>query len=327
MPKRERGQRNPAGQRRAANSDLYVVVPSPSKSTSRKDNNDSTCCDDEILLPVQSQVLRILTRLQDTGYSTIALTHTIYGRPSENDQACVALPESLWTARPHGSDKNSAVIRLKILRRLHVVVENVSDVGLYSGASSPIQTLLDGYDLISVAPRNDAVFSAVCSSASSSSGSKSTRISNKRRSNSSSSKIDIITLEYNCPHYLPFKLRGMDIRAAVEQGRVALELPYGAALLNPKLRRSLIQTAQELQTVTAGMKTAMILFSSGPRQGDRINDVGPLAFRMPADLRNLLQTVLGFAPSVSSQAVDGTDALEMARRRRSGEGFKLSSTK
>ena len=108
-------------------------------------------------IKVQLQVKEIIDRLASTGFTQMALVHTIYGRPKPTeDRAEVALPSSLW-ASTHN--------KIRILRRLHVVLENQSDVGIYV-INGPSESLLNEYDLISLSPRNESTFQAACASAS-----------------------------------------------------------------------------------------------------------------------------------------------------------------
>lgn len=246
-------------------------------------------------LPQRVMVWRLLDRLESTGFSHAALTHTVYGRPTPNtDDAESALPDSLWKDRP--VTKGIKKANIKVLRRLHVVVENLVDVGRYNGPA------IDGYDLVSISPRNDAAFSAACSSA---------------------LAAQIITLDYTAGrggNQLPFKIGAVDVRAAIER-KAVFEIPYAPAILNRNQRKAIIQTCRELQVASLGV-TPQVLVSSGPRT-ERNFDAGPMALRMPSDVVNLLRTVMHFDEQVSSQALTmGPNfALEQSKRYRFGKSL------
>ena len=271
---------------------------------------EKTACDLMVALPkdsetkVQSQLLvqAVMKRLASTGYSHMALTYTIFGkpRPSE-DKSESALPSSLWSidVKEPSLKKRKIEVDLadiatrpaiKVLRRLHAILENLSDVGSYM-MNGPHADLLNQYDLISVAPRNEATFQSACASATAS---------------------DIITLDYSGSRglRLPYRIRPADVQAVVDR-EAAFEIHFSPALLTPKLRKALVQTCRELQTASLGKKP-LVLFSSGDRTVED-RDVGDMAFRLPGDLSNLMQVLLRFDPSTSTRAV-GPAALEVIQR-------------
>jgi len=244
-----------------------------------------TACDFWIPLPKEStsiHVQEIRRRLVETGYTHAALTHTVFGAPKkEQDQANTVLPDSLWMGNNgsgSGSGSGSGVSSssrsqtkrkekkisstsnepntkpvtsqssIRVLRRLHAVLENLADVAqyhkrrpdatatettnkitnMYSSAkninnnnnnSNPSAQILNDYDLVSIAPRNDAVFQSVCKTA---------------------HAADIIVLDYTV-RGLPFKIRPSDVRAALARHAV-FEIPYAPAILNRTLRKGLVQT-------------------------------------------------------------------------------------
>lgn len=237
------------------------------------------------------QIKEIIARLASTGYSQMALVHTIYGRPRPEDRAELAIPSSLWTsAYPHGNPG------ITILRRLHVVLENLSDVGIYV-CKGPHETMINEYDLVSVSPRNEAVFQSACSSA---------------------SAADIISLDYTIRGIrLPYKIRPVDAKAAIDR-QVAFEIPLAPALLHTKQRKALVQTSRELQRSCLGLKPT-VLVSSGDRTFEE-SDVGTMALRMPGDISNLLQTVLQFDVKTSQHAIkaSGMAIAQRAHSRRFG---------
>jgi len=260
---------------------------------------------------VQSQLLvqAIMNRLASTGYSHMALTHTIFGkpRPSE-DKSTTAIPVTLWSLdikepslKKRKTEVDAADIsppsKVKVLRRLHAILENLSDVGSYM-TSGPHAELINQYDLISVAPRNEATFQSACASA---------------------TAADIITLDYSGSRglRLPYRIRPADVQAVIDR-QAAFEVQFGPALLITKFRKALVQTCRELQTASLGKKP-LILFSSGDRcVEDR--DVGDMAFRLPGDLSNLMQVLLRFDTITSNKAVGpaGLEVIQRAEKRRWG---------
>jgi RNase P/RNase MRP subunit p30 len=283
--------------------------------------SSSEACDLMVLMPkdgsklqCQLQIKEIIQRLASTGFTRMALTHTIYGRPRPiEDRADVALPKALWiTSSGSGSasisstsDDNKEASKkrkrtengtssttgppIRVLRRLHAVLENLSDVGIYL-SNGPQASFLNDYDLVSVSPKSDATFQSACVSA---------------------TMADIITLDYTGRGFrLPFKIRPFDVQAVIDRG-AAFEIPFAPALLHSKQRKALVQTCRELQTSCLGKKP-LILFSSGDRTFEE-NDTGAMALRMPGDLTNLLQTVLHFDPATSIQAVR-TSSLRVLKR-------------
>jgi ribonuclease P/MRP protein subunit RPP1 len=288
------------------------------------DGNPSSgaACDMMVLLPndvsgleSQLQIKDIMNRLASTGFTHMALTHTIYGRPRPiEDRAEVAIPKSLWmgskdnaetTNNKEPSTKRQKTTNetssrkppLRVLRRLHAVLENLSDVGVYL-SNGPNASLLNEYDLVSVSPRNEATFQSACASA---------------------TVADIITLDYTTRGIrLPYRIRSSDVKAVIDR-QAAFEIPFAPALLHGKQRKALVSTCRDLQTSSLGTKPC-ILFSSGDRTFEE-SDVGAMAMRMPGDLSNILQTVLHFDPSTSLKAVgaSGLAVLKRAEDRRWGK--------
>ena len=289
-------------------------------------------CDFMVLLPTTKQasklqsrliIKEIMDRLVSTGFTHVALTHTIYGRPKPTeDRVNMAIPESLWmeaivtnasttatVAKSNGKacneparKRNKTTPPIKVLRRLHVVLENLSDVGAYvvsSSSTAPssigepsFADLIREYDMVSISPRNETVFQSIC---------KSTMVA------------DIITLDYTAGRgglRLPYKIRPIDIKSLVER-QVTVEIPFAPALLNNKQRKGLVQTCRELQMASLGIKPN-VLFSSGDRTFEDA-DVGAMAFRTPGDLSNLMQSVLGFDAAVSQKAL-GESAIAVLTR-------------
>lgn len=332
--------------------DLMVVLPKKGGSSS-KSAKDKTLDKGGITgsrTGIESKIIirDILQRLADTGYSHVALTHTIYGRPRlSDDNVDTAIPTTFWKAgnfkkegknsppkkkRKKGqkhqprddNDDNinhedlenidttiqdltfgSGTTNLRILRRLHVVIENLSDVGPYMTNNGPYKELLNGYDIISISPRNDAVFQSVCSSA---------------------SMADIITLDYNTGRgfRLPYSIRKADVKEVINRN-AAFEIPYAPAILNPKYRKALVRTGIDLKKSSWGLTDhPILLFSSGDRtvaESDGTpstalddDDAGEMALRMPDDIRNLMETIVQFSPKVARAAIFQSAGMKVLKR-------------
>lgn len=259
-------------------------------------------------------VKEIRDRLAATGFTYMALTHTIYGRPKPEDRAAVAIPSSLWTSSTEETDSSSKSTKkrklkesmkpkptdktpIRVVRRLHIVVENQSDMGIYL-SNGPQEDLLNEYDIVSICPTNDVTFQSACATA---------------------TMADIITLDYSTRGLrLPYRIRSTDVKAAIERG-AAFEIPIAPALLHLKQRKALVHACQELKNSSLGLKPRIIM-SSGDRTLDG-NDVGALALRMPGDISNLCKTVMHFDDSTAFNAVGvaALAALQRGKERRSGK--------
>ena len=206
---------------------------------------------------VQNRRGTLLDRLVYLGYGTIAFSHTSYGPLREDRdvaETAITFPENVPQS-------------CTLLRRVNVVIEELSDVGFYSGASSDESTatpgqskddrsLLNGYDIVALSPRNEATFSAAWSSA---------------------RAVDLIMLDYHSTRVgrLPYRLRSSDIRAATGLG-IAFELCYGPAIADPAKRKFFVQAAGEFITASVGVRPKpTLILSSGPRttsSGSKILD-------------------------------------------------------
>mmetsp|Transcript_9861 Transcript_9861/g.27371 ORF Transcript_9861/g.27371 Transcript_9861/m.27371 type:complete len:427 (-) Transcript_9861:60-1340(-) len=269
--------------------DLFVPLVSANKGSRNYDEYS------ESSQLVQRQLL--LHRLASLGYSNVAFTHTVFGPPhGERDLADEALPLDDPT-----KIKTSSLPRsngdIQTIRRLHTVVENLSDVGLFVRISQNatslggekwkvMSELLSGYDIVSLAPGNEVAFQAACNTA---------------------TAAEIISLDYSMRSggtSLPFRIRSADVKAAIARNAV-FEIPYAPAILNSKYRKKLIQCCREFQTASAGLKPRLI-FSSGSRSfqdegGVTVQDAADMALRTPGDIRNLLCTMLGFDDKTASK--------------------------
>jgi hypothetical protein len=277
----------------------------------------------------------LLERLRHLGYDTIAFSHTVYGqlRP-DKDVATLAISLPIST---NGWSN--------VLRRVNVVVEDLADVGLYTGANNESQAinttntestgsatrssrnlLLNGYDIVALSPRNEATFSAACASA---------------------HDVDIIMLDYNASRgRLPYRLRPSDIRAATNLG-ISFELCYGSAIADPAKRKFFVQAAGEFISASATIRPKpTLILSSGNRttpNGGTFGsiaehniclflytkifynnllfflkkvDIGTLALRSAADLTNVMKCVLGFDDRTSHDAMRRSAAIAAENRRK-----------
>ena len=253
-------------------------------------------------------IQQILERSGTTGFSRVALTHTIYGPPRPaDDKASSTIKNSygdLYSQTGNNKRKSTPIV----LCRLHAIVENLSDVGLYVLKSdqippNPVQELLNEYDLISLSPRNDATFQAACSSA---------------------TAAEIITLDYSAGRggvQLPFRITRSDVKAAMARGAV-FEIPY-TAVLNRNQRKGLIQACRLLQSASLGLQPK-IIFTSEQRTVDN-EDVGVLALRTPKDLINVLNAVLGWdsRSAIDMLSSNGSFAVDKGRRRQFGKSLVI----
>jgi RNase P/RNase MRP subunit p30 len=272
---------------------------------------------------VQAQLLlkQVTDRLALTGYAIAAVTHMVYGRPrmkEDNVESLLQLPYSVSTNSAANGTKGESTERpvkrskvesnppIRIVKRLHAVVENLADVGAYTRTSATESattlSLLQEYDLVSLAPRNDATFQAACCA----------------------SEVDIVTLDYTAGRgglQLPFRIRPADVRAVVQRG-AAFELHYAPALLHMNQRKALVQTARSFQMASVGVRPKpRFLFSSGDRHVVGDSDIGAMALRGPGDLINLLQTVLCLDATMAHDALgeSATKILDRGRLRRLGQ--------
>jgi RNase P/RNase MRP subunit p30 len=268
----------------------------------------------EVKIQAQLMMNQLLERLASTGYTTVAFAHIVYGRPRPVDsvESILRLAESQThkcgathdSAERQSEEESHAKIRT--VKRLHAIVENSSDVGAYSNTNAvdnaSTLSLLQEYDLVSLAPRNDVTFQAACSA----------------------SEADIVTLDYTAGRggiQLPFRIRTVDVRAVVERG-AAFELHYAPALLNVQQRKALVQSARLLQMASTGIRPKPnILFSSGDRTLTGDIDIGPMALRSPGDLINLMQTVLRLDAITARDAMglSASKALERGMLRKLGQ--------
>lgn len=203
----------------------------PSRKRKRRSENKAAAKSSnknvhDLMLPLPKESPSIgsrtlLKRLEDTSFTHAALTHIVFGIPRKGqDEAETAIPIPKITTGG----------KIEVLRRFHAVLESLSDLSHYTKRSSnsdagTLQSarILQDYDLVSIAPRNEAIFQSACQSA---------------------TGADIIVLDYTAGRssvQLPYKIRSADVKAVVARNGV-FEIPYAPALLNRNQRKGLIQT-------------------------------------------------------------------------------------
>lgn len=260
----------------------------------------------------------VIDRLHSTGYSVAAVSHTIFGkvRP-DRDGVSQVFPFLLSESPDNDDDKDNnpaasspakrkrksnestteSVPRLdtkkdefSILKRANIVIEDLDTVASYTGSKIP--PVLSEYDIISITPRNDAIFAAACANA---------------------TVADIVSLDYEKMGRLPFKLRKDDINSLIKRGG-CLELCYGPAIVDITKRKAFVQIVRELMTATLNIKLSrpILLLTSGARSYNG-QDLGGMALRTPSDMSNLLKTLTGLGDKIAN-GVMSYAALYILRR-------------
>ena len=273
----------------------------------------------------QGALTDIMSRLQSAGYGVAAFSHTAYGRPDpKKDLSDVVLQNSVLESSlqaSHVANAGAGAVqprarhgRLRILKRLNAVVEELSDIAYYTdstsdnsggraggdsgGGSSEVHNVLDSYDIVALSPRSDATFASACSTA---------------------SRADVIMLDYSTGR-LPFKLKGSSIRAAAKLG-IAFELCYASAILEPSKRKALVRVALDLHNASRGVRnpSPRIILTSGARVAAG-EDFGTLALRTPSDLVNVLKMVLKFddLQAIGAMGAASRDVVTRCRNRKLG---------
>ena len=267
-----------------------------------------------------------MSRLQSAGYGVAAFSHTTYGRPDpKKDASDVVLQDSVLDsslqayhvvsagAGPGAGAGQTRQGRLRVLKRLNAVVEELSDIAYYtdstsdnnggragsnSGGGGEVHSVLDSYDVVALSPRSDATFASACSTA---------------------SRADVIMLDYSTGR-LPFKLKGSSIRAAAKLG-IAFELCYASAILEPSKRKALVRIALDLHNASRGVRnpSPRIILTSGARVAAG-EDFGTLALRTPSDLVNVLKMVLKFddVQAMGAMGAASRDVVTRCRNRKLG---------
>jgi RNase P/RNase MRP subunit p30 len=263
----------------------------------------------------------LIKRLISTGYSTVAISHLIYGNEkiSSNMNATSVIPDSVLnmkeegeeqtlskkrkrnastTSRNSNSSTNSRTKGTRMLRRLNVVIEQESDLANYSyNVDSKTKHILLSYDIIAFSPRNETVLSAICKS-------------------QNLFFCDIIMLDYTAGRgnvQLPFKLKPSYVSAATERG-IAFELDYASALIDFSKRKAFVQASRQLLNACVGVlkpKPRIILCS-----GDRVldgRDYASMVLRSGLDMVNFCQVVLGFKPDLASKVLGEHASLVVER--------------
>eukprot|EP00814_Leptocylindrus_danicus_P017042 CAMPEP_0116026136 /NCGR_PEP_ID=MMETSP0321-20121206/13619_1 /TAXON_ID=163516 /ORGANISM="Leptocylindrus danicus var. danicus, Strain B650" /LENGTH=349 /DNA_ID=CAMNT_0003498773 /DNA_START=884 /DNA_END=1933 /DNA_ORIENTATION=- len=213
----------------------------------------------------------LLRRLSALEYNTVALTRTIYGRPTKSFKDEISI------------DDVGDTCGLRVLDRLDVVVEEVADVGYFKSITSDNAQILNRFDVVALVPKNAYSFSAACSSANAS---------------------EVIVLDTS-KGKLPYFLKQQDLQAAVARG-ASFEFWYGAGIADSTKRKYLVQAAISFLKASAGVRpTPNIVFASG--QCGCANSA--LVLRSPNDLVNILRVTLGFDHFVAHSAMKSSARL------------------
>jgi len=245
----------------------------------------------------------MIQRLRNTGYSAIALSHTVRGSAlldPARDGAMRTIPPSIVEDLLYGTSKkketkkkrsrndiasgrnnendehihvgaeNQNRLGVTILRRLNVIIEQPSDLAHYSTTpleASSVSTKNNDQTTIKIQNHKTALNSYDIIAL--------IPLNDESFTSSCTSTTalhsDIITLDYTKGRggiQLPYKLRAVDIRAATRRG-IAFEVPYGPALVDPSKRRALVRTAHLLNDVCLGVREPhppRVVLSSGSRR-------------------------------------------------------------
>jgi len=289
----------------------------------------------------------ILQRLYSTGYSVVALSHTVFGKMDlQRDAASNRFPSPLTFPRrtttskqaenstdetntPISSNKPSSNFR--ILKRLNVVLEQVSDLTYYSlplyaksntptsihsnnSTKNPYHEFLKEYDIIAISPRNDTVFSTLCTTA-------------------HLLWFHVLTLDYTTGRggvQLPFTIKSSPVSSAISHG-ITFDVPYSPAIMDSNKRKAFVQAVKQFQTAvmakTSSCTLPLVLCSGSRRRnmsssGGIQDDVGPMALRQPGDLRNFCKVVLGLSDAMAGKLMKD-HAYRVLER---GQGWNMNPT-
>ena len=215
----------------------------------------------------------VLERVKLLGYSTIALSQTIYGRPNKE---ILKKGKQLIDVRDISEKYGIA-----ILHRLNVVIEESSDVAYFNGSNGESIKFLSQFDLVSLVVRNASSFAAACSNA---------------------NGVDMLVLDTSLGK-LPFRIVKKDIQEATSRG-LLFEFWYGPALVNPSKRKFLVQAVDNFLQVSASIRPKpRLVLSSGPRKLDNGEDIGGLAIRSVGDMENISRVVLRLGNDTAQAAM------------------------
>ena len=283
--------------------------------------------------------LNMIQRFENTGYSAIAFSHTIYGCKSIhsiNDFAstAISLPNTNHTHKKrkresdnpenHYNDTLLTNTKISILRRLNIVMEEASDLQHFTTSSTDDddassknkakRNVFQSYDLVAISPQNDTVFAAACTCPH--------RIFGRNI---------ILSLDYTCGRggvQLPYKLKRSLIQSAVRNG-IIFEIPYAPAIVDVSKRKALIQTIMKFHTTSIGLQPHLMV-CSGSRHSSSSGgkDASTMALRTPGDLINLLHTILGFTSvEHAKKTLDSIPALILQNAKKIECGKKQQQSK
>jgi len=295
----------------------------------------------------REQLPLLLNRFKSTGFSVIALTHTVFGRVQlDQDNANKAIPfpavkkdqkeSSLKRKCEQNENEKDMTFGLAILKRLNIILEDLSDLAQYTTmntssksdqSSKKMASFLQSYDIISFTPRTETIFSAL--------------------SNSLSTPMDILTIDYSFQSStrLPYVIRNADVTNFTRRG-IAFEINYGPAIVDPTKRKLWIMAAKEIKRAydminikerydnngnnpkrkknkDSWIGRPKILLSSGTRTLNGI-DLGAMALRSPNDMMNVCQVALGWDDRLATKdALCGNPAYIVQRGLRKRRGRRL----
>ena len=263
----------------------------------------------------------LIERLIQTGYSIIALSHSIKGNFNpENDLSTKTMPSFVWNDSTTHSENNNKLkfgkhTGIEILKRLNVIIQKTSELSIYCSnlANDSVSEALKSYDIIAMTPQDDETFTSICTM-------------------TNLFYCDIITLDYTSGRggiQLPFKLRASDIKSATNRG-IVFELPYGPALTDPSKRKAFVQTARLFLNAIVGVKDdchqpPKIIISSGSRVFNN-NDLGVMSIRSSSDMINFANVVLGFDHDVARDALSSNASWVVERGQNRSQGKVTSSS-
>jgi hypothetical protein len=333
----------------------------PNNTSSKKSKNNP-----KIKRRSNEEQYALIQRLKQTGYSVIAMSHSITGKFNlDRDIASRTMPSSLYSSVDTSSQEskgggknndnssscnNNNNKRVKLLgteNRLFVSSAGKNHNGNRSGSRGEACHILKRLNVcIEEAPDLGIYCSNAPNEATSDALKSYDIIAMSPQNDKSFSSIcnmsnlyycDIITLDYTSGKgggsggacQLPYKIRVSDVRAATNRG-IVFELPYGPALTDPSKRKAFIQTARSFLNACVGVKDD---HHQPPKiiisSGERVfenKDHGVMALRTPGDMINFTNLVLEFGQQLSTHAFSSNALWAVQRGRNRRMGKVVSSS-
>jgi RNase P/RNase MRP subunit p30 len=323
--------------------DLNVPVLSSTGSTSTSSTTTSNSTTNRKASPTtwrgsKAEQRAIVQRLNETGYSTIALSHQIHGRVKPNqDESHLTIPlddllDFNLGLSSHNSIKNntssateaSSSFSNKKKRRDpngNTIVNNNNNNTNNTNNNTKMKILKrlnviieQESDLASYSTKANQETQTILSSYDIIALSPRNETTFTAICNSPLLKYcDIILLDYTAGRgnvQLPFKIKSSHIAQATRNG-LAMELNYAPAILDPAKRKAFILASRQLMTAAAAVGIIQpknlklrlkprIIISSGNRfvDGDGGRDHGSMALRSSGDIAHFSRVVLGFTDSL-----------------------------